>query len=120
MKRTKTIQTKTKAIRFATALLMSGCLFFLTGINFFVYGTGKQPGMIEQSDAGLPEDEAPGKPAEEKSSAGNQGNMQEEYVHEFHPLKTGTSASNPLKYCLLDEARLAIVHFELISPPPDL
>ena len=120
LKRTKTIQTKTKLIRFATALLMSSCLLFLTGINFFVYGTGKQLSMMEQSDAGMPEDEAPGKPAEEKSSAGNQNNMQEEYVHELHLLKTGASASNPLKYCLLDEARLAIVHFELISPPPDL
>lgn len=121
LKRTKTIHTKTKLVRFSTALLMSGCLLFMTGINFFVYGSGKQLSMIEQSDTGcMPEDEAPGKPAEEKSSAGNQNNIQEEYVHELHLLKTGASAARPLKYCLLDEARLSIVHFELISPPPDL
>lgn len=99
---------------------MSGCLLFLTGINFIVYETGRQLSMIEQSDADMPEDETPGKPAEEKSSTGNQNNMQEEYVHELHLLKTYASAVNPTRYRLLDEARLAIVHFELISPPPDL
>jgi len=118
VERSKTIQIKAKLVRFTTALLMCGCILFLTGINFFVYSNSKPICLVEQTDADGPKDEAPEKPVEEKSS--NISNIQEEYVHELHLLQGFAATGNTLKYCLLDEARLTIVHFELISPPPDL
>ncbi|HAO47232.1 MAG TPA: hypothetical protein DCQ97_09915 [Chitinophagaceae bacterium] len=119
MKAANTISTKAKLVRFVTAVLMCGCLLFLTGINFFVYGSGKQVCMVEQQpDSDEPEEKAPEKPVEEKSS--NTSNIQEEYVHELHLQQGFAATGESLKYNLLDEAKLAIVHFELTSPPPDL
>ncbi|MBK7376780.1 MAG: hypothetical protein KTQ13_00925 [Ferruginibacter sp.] len=118
MQRSRSIQTKAKLVRFTTAIFLCGCLLFLTGINFLVYGNSNTVCMFEQADTGGPKDEAPEKPVEEKSSGVS--NMQEEYVHEQHLLRGLTAADNTFKYFLMDEARLAIVHFELISPPPDL
>lgn len=76
--------------------------------------------MVEQAaETGEPGNSTPEKPVEEKSSAGGIS-IQEEYVHELHLQQGFAAAENPLNYCLLDEAKLSIVHFELISPPPDL
>lgn len=76
--------------------------------------------MVEQAaDNSGSAENAPEKPVEEKSSAGSI-NIQEEYVHELHSHQAVVIAGNASKYCLLDEARLAIVHFDLTSPPPDL
>lgn len=76
--------------------------------------------MIEQpAETNEPGSNSPEKPVEEKSSTGGIS-IQEEYVHELHLQQGFAAAENPLKYSLIDEAKLSIVHFELVSPPPDL
>lgn len=74
---------------------------------------------MEQQSASGNDEKAPENPVEEK--AGNSlSSIQEEYIHELHILQGMASTAEPLKYCLQDDARLAIVHFELVTPPPDL
>ncbi len=101
--------------------MMCSCLLFLTGINFIVYGSHAKSISIALQLAGqnASDETSPEKPVEEKSSSGSV-NLQEEYVHEFRLVHSLLTVDNTKQYHILDEAKLAIVHFELISPPPDL
>lgn len=99
---------------------MCACLLLLTGANFFVYNQSKQEVKIQQaSKAGSQNERSAEKPSEQKTSSTNLS-IQEEYVHDQHSLHAFPAVYHSSKYHLVDDAKLAIVHFELISPPPDL
>jgi len=95
---------------------MCSCLVFLTGINFIVYGNPSNSISIALEAAS--DETSPEKPGEGKSSTGSVS-IQEEYVHEISLIHNLASVDDPRQYRLLDDARLAIVHFELLSPPPN-
>lgn len=100
---------------------MCSCLLLLTGINFIVYDShSKSISLALQATNNIAADETlPEKPIEEKSASGNL-NIQEEYVHDMKLTHILSSIDDDRNYRLIDEANLATVHFELISPPPDL
>ncbi len=74
---------------------------------------------MEAAEDNASDESSPEKPAEGKSSI-NSVSIQEEYVHEISFVSSLTLVDNPRQYRLLDAARLAIVHFELLSPPPNV
>ena len=115
-----TISIKHQLLKYAAATVMCGCLFFLTGINFIIYGSDAQiiSIVLEAAEENASDESSPEKPAEEKSSTGSVS-IQEEYVHEVSLNHRLAAVDNPIQYQLLDDARLAIVHFELLSPPPN-
>lgn len=93
---------------------MCGCLLFLTGINFFVYGQAENKHSTEQFDSSS---------SEEQSSDGEESSdliIQEEYVHEFHLEHQPIVSNIVTKYATLVEEKNHMVHYELIAPPPDL
>jgi hypothetical protein len=120
VKKTNNISLKENLLKYTAALIMCSCMVFLTGINFIVYGShAKTICITAATTEELPDESTPEKPVEEKP-ASNNVSIQEEYVHELHSLYNTVTVDNTLKYSLLDEARLTIVHFELVSPPPDI
>ena len=121
LKNKNDISFKNELLRYVAAIVMCSCLLFLTGINFIVYSADTKTISIALDTSGdNTSDEIPSeKPVEEKSSTSSVS-IQEEYVHEMHSLQNNAGADIALNYSLLDEAKLSIVHFELISPPPDL
>lgn len=100
---------------------MCSCLLFLTGINFIVYSDyAKSSGIVlEAAEENASSETSPEKPAEGKSSTSSV-NIQEEYVHEMGIVNNLAPVEDPKQYRLLDDAQLAIVHFELLSPPPNI
>lgn len=110
------ISLQTALYRYLAALIMCFTLMFLTGVNFFVYSDAQN--NIQQC-----QNKATGQdiPVGEKSSTfGSNLNLQEEYVHEFHLPAANITAANLVPYALHNDSKYAMVHFELISPPPDL
>ena len=103
-------------LKIVSVLIMCACLSLLTGVNFFLYGqAATQHQMAGHHNQ---DDRSAEKPVEQKSSNTNTS-IQEEYVHEQHTFHGIAANYNLSNYCLLDAAKLAVVHFELISPPPD-
>lgn len=116
LKKTGTISLQTSLGKYIAALIMCFTLFFLTGVNFFVYGNAQN--NIEQCQKKSTAQDIP--TGEKSSNIGSNLNLQEEYVHEFHLPSAGIAAGNRAQYALHNESEYALVHFELIAPPPDL
>ena len=98
--------------------VMSACLFFLTGINFFIYPPSDHSfhsSLFHHNEAS---DEKSPTPVEEKSSAKTGLTIQEEYTPELHSLKDISAFIISSKNKITADEKLQIVHFELISPPP--
>lgn len=70
--------------------------------------------MMQASSEEIPEESSTEKPANPTV------NIQEEYIHEQHGLSAFAFNGKGIKYDLLDEADLAFVCVDLLSPPPDL
>ncbi len=99
-----------------SALLMSGCLLFLTGANFVVYATfffSKHSSTV----AGENSREAPA-PVEENTSTCKLPVVQEEYLHERDCLKEFALLTLLSQRHISDADKLQVVHYELESPPP--
>ena len=98
--------------------VMSACLFFLTGINFFIYPPSNH--LFHSSllhNNGASDEESP-TPVEEKSSAKTGLTMQEEYIHDLPSIKDLSAFIVSSKHKIPADEKLQIVHFELVSPPP--
>ena len=106
-----------------TVLLMGFCLWLLTGLNFFAYPL-KQDFKKYTAGNNIPDKtdnkNIPQAPEEEKSSSGNNGSIQEEYIHEKDHSRDFNLALMPVLNKSHDDEKLPTVHFELISPPPKL
>jgi len=101
-----------------SVLLLSGCLLFLTGINFFIY-TNSPGHEISSLFSGSDDEEQPSTPVEEKAPSGTNTSIQEEFLHEKHSLHDITWLEVLTNHRIHDAGKLTIVHFELVSPPPD-
>lgn len=91
---------------------MCGCLLFLTGANFFIFGQTENKYNIQHCDSNSSKGES--------SDCASNLVIQEEYVHEYHAEHQLMLINNTTKYALLDEEKIFMVHYELIAPPPDL
>ena len=116
------ISGKVPAIKFVSIIFMIFCLVFLTTLNFFLYpssiaSAGTAAAAKDNEDAGndYPSSKAP---TEEKSSSGGGSSVLEEFLHENHPA-INFAQMNKIFLHMVDEAqKIAMVHTELISPPP--
>jgi len=94
------------------------CLFFLTGVNFIVFPQHVKEKIASSNIPGKSKDD-PSAPVEEKASSNNSPTVQEEYLHEKHSFQEIERTENLLHHLILDAEKLAVVHYELISPPPE-
>jgi hypothetical protein len=116
MKAIKKIPALSYTVKCITAVLMCCCLVLLTGINFIVFPG--QPANHQISSAQKSEKD-PSAPVEEKSSSNSSLSVQEEYLHDQHSLDLLSENEKLLHHKNLVVEKLQVVHFELISPPPD-
>ncbi len=96
---------------------MCCCLLLLTGANFFVYKNSDSKAKVENHKSKGQGKETPC--GEESSKTGSNLSIQEEYVHEFHLQHQVIFQDKRTQYNLFGEEENAMVHYELISPPPD-
>lgn len=94
---------------------MCCCLLLLTGANFFVYKNSDSKAKAENYKS--PDKETPS--GEESSKAGTNLTIQEEYVHEVHLQHLVVLQDKRMQYNLFSEEEYTMIHYELISPPPD-
>lgn len=117
MKRSNNISIFAAATRVASVIIMCVSLMFLTGANFFVYnGQHCEKKVAASSDS--EENEAPS-PVEEKSKSSGTS-IQEEYLHDKCSLRLLAASTVQSRYHIPNEEKLQVVHFELLSPPPEL
>ena len=102
--------------KLCSAILMCGCLLFLTGANFVVYA---EFFFNEQAHASTAKKtiEAP-TPVEENTNSCKLPIVQEEYLHEKDHLKEFAWLTILLQHQITDAEKLQVVHYELESPPP--
>jgi len=104
----------------AAAFFFSFLLLLLTAMNFLVYGLDNTENRMTAMLCGS-EEQAPSNPAgpDEKTPV-NAASFLEEYLHE--PLQMADLYWSPVssQYSIAALAKLDLVHFEIVSPPPDL
>ena len=119
VKTVKRISPLTAAGKIAAVCLMMFCLTFLTCVNYFAYPSTDVEEISSLVDnVGGNAKPTPPNPTEEKS--GNSISILEEFIHESHfSFDLSWFDMNLLKM-ISDPDKLAKVHFELISPPPEV
>ena len=98
-------------------MLMSFCLLFLIGANFIIYPPQNQYALVEngvECDA----EEVPQLPTEEKSSENKTSSVHEDFIHDNLSF-TDFLHNIQVVHKHFTAFDLQIVHFDLISPPPD-
>lgn len=108
-----------KACRISVALLMCFSLLFLTGVNFLVFPQHAVEKKIASTTTDKNDDKDPSAPVEEKSSSTNSISVQEEYLHEKHSADEFLLLETLSHNKILATEKLQVVHFELVSPPPE-
>jgi len=110
------ISTESNALKmFSTGLLFS-CLMLLTCTNFIIYTFGNAVEVEFMSDFSG-EEKMPATP--EEKSTNNSITIQEEYVHDTDYEIHNLAFNHRTHHTIIEASKLSIVHFELISPPPD-
>jgi hypothetical protein len=108
----------TKAGKVLSILLMSFCLVFLTGVNFFVYADNEKAIACTAVDERQQDENKAPNPTEEKSSSSNSPTVQEEYLHEKHSSRELARLDKLIHDRIMEAEKLQIVHYELLLPPP--
>lgn len=104
--------------KIVTVLLMCFCLLFLTGVNLVLYPSDTLiTGVAEVEDSTSETDNAPSNPVEEKPVSS--GSFAEEFLHEHFYLNV-TVINQLMLHKIHEVEKLQIVHFELLSPPPEI
>ena len=122
MKRSAIQYVRTQpAVRAFLAVGLMCLLVLLTTINFFIYnGTAKE--QVQYSCISSSDEEAQGNPnpaGPDEKSPGNPVSLTEEYIHE------GENSIDPFwinalfRHKIHAAEQLNIVHFEILSPPPE-
>ncbi|MFN8250073.1 MAG: hypothetical protein U0T68_14060 [Ferruginibacter sp.] len=109
---------RTSLPKILSATFMCCCLFFLTGVNFIVFPQVEKKNAVASNMAGKSDDD-PSAPVEEKSSGNNSVNIQEEYIHEKHNLDELVDIDKLVHVQVPHTEELQVVHYELLSPPPE-
>lgn len=109
-------------VKRAGSCFMIALLILLTGMNFLVYG-GDGSNRVANVWSWADEDRAatdsnPAGPDEKPSS--NPVSFVEEYVHEASRLTDPFWTNFMARYRITGAGKLHLVHFDIISPPPDL
>ena len=102
----------------AVGLMM--LLLFLTTINFFVYGSSQeQSDIVLTTDA--EEESSPCSPSgpDEKTPDGSIS-FSEEYIHGHDELSDPFLINTLFEHMVSASEKIELVHFELLSPPPEV
>lgn len=107
-----------------SVLLLVFLLLLLTCVNYFIYPINQERGIsctTPGPDKDADEDNIPvcPTPTEEKSpSAGF--SILEEFLHENHPAIGGSRFNKLFLHKVAESTKLQVIHYELLSPPPEL
>jgi hypothetical protein len=99
-------------------------LLFLTSVNYFLYpGSGKSATAVvcatDTSDEESPRD-LPNSPAgPDEKSPNAPVSITEEYVHEYDNPINPLLMNAIFQHMVHETEKLQVVHFELLSPPPE-
>ena len=125
MTRSRTTIKKWSAIgRFLSIGLMFFSLLFLTTANFFVGATiaeGRQANIPVSEKSADSNDEIPAapNPTEEKTSS-NSISVIEEYLHKDHFDFNLFNSGKQILHKIAVSRKIELVHFKLLSPPPEI
>lgn len=101
---------------YLSAIGMGACLFFLTGLNFFVYPS--QP-TVSVATTQQQKQTDPGGPVEEKPAPAS-NNLQEEYLHESLSLVLQHVAIKTVMPVVHHYPGLPDTFIEFSTPPPKI
>lgn len=104
------------------SVFMIALIMLLTNANYFIYpGTAENAGLVELTESeggqGMP---APGNPAgPDEKSPNAPVSFNEEYVHKQEDLHNPFWTNHMFQYMIQQSEKLDLVHFEILSPPPE-
>jgi hypothetical protein len=116
------ISTNITTGKIISAVSMILLLAFLTCINQFLYGsTDKEPAAAawnsDDSEPGPCYPNGPAGPDEKSPDA--PVSINEEYIHEYHSAANPFWANALFEHMIHEADKLRVVHFEILSPPPN-
>jgi len=118
MKKKSFIQPKRTLVLQAAALVIYFSLMLVSGVNFIIYAGSSQSQLIKQAlSTGNADENIPEKPVEEKTAISI--SISEELLHENSCLYSHFLTPITAAYFILHTESLSIVHYDLLSPPPD-
>jgi len=113
-----TNSNRTIFTKLLSVILMCFCVIVVTGINFVLFPeTNKSIAWNIDSSGEICEADSPQVPTEEKSSE-NSTTVHEDFLHEYDSVYW-LYPPIPLLHKLMSADKLQVIHYELISPPPD-
>lgn len=103
------------------SVFLMSLLLFLTVMNYFVYSADNTDGGItnattDDNASGLP-GTSPAGPDEKSPDA--PVTVNEEFIHKHTQLSDPFWINCYLSYLDADSEKLHVIHFEIVSPPPD-
>lgn len=118
MKNLPKITNQQSPLRSLFATVMVCCLFFFIGSNFIIFPPHAK---CLNHCAGIPgkSQDTPSAPAEEESSESKVSSIEDAFLLEKNYCKGSTTISNAISYPQLGADKLSVIHFKLISPPPE-
>ncbi|NML19672.1 hypothetical protein HHL16_02250 [Pseudoflavitalea sp. G-6-1-2] len=122
MKRSAIQYVRTQpAVRAALAVGLMCLLVLLTTINFFIY-SGDAKEQVQYSCVTSAEEEAQSNPnpaGPDEKSPGNPVSITEEYIHEGEDSVDPYWINALFRHKIHAAEQLKLVHFEILSPPPE-
>lgn len=93
----------------------------LTNANYFIYPSVADTAVVELTESdpapGMPNPGSPAGPDEKSPNAPVSFN--EEYVHKQEDLHNPFWTNHMFQYMIQQSEKLDVVHFEILSPPPE-
>ncbi|WEK36601.1 MAG: hypothetical protein P0Y53_03730 [Candidatus Pseudobacter hemicellulosilyticus] len=115
-----------RSLRRVKAFLSAGMmllLLWLTSINFFIYAsadnTHKVVSLQGQGEEESPETFPCNPSGPDEKSPGNPVSLTEEYIHDAAHAEHPSWIDALFQHMIHEAEQLSIVHFELLSPPPE-
>lgn len=104
-----------------SVVLMSGCLLFLTAVNFFLYPPNADisHSHTNANSQSKSEDLPVSIPTEEKSTESGLS-LIEELFHEQHLHGESNTLNKMFQHIVAEAGKLQVVHSERFTPPPEV
>ena len=113
-----TNRRSTIMIKLLSVITLSFCLILLTGINFVLYPENNSSITWNINSSGeICGEEIPQVPTEEKSSESST-TIHEDFLHD-NDSHCKLFSTLSLLHNLMSAGKLQVIHYKLISPPPD-
>jgi len=100
---------------------MISLLLLITGMNFFIYSpasNNKHTAAVAATDSGEEKSNLPSPSGPDEKSPNSTISVNEEYLHHEDEV-INAYVINQCKYAPAAAGKLPVVHFEILSPPPN-